>query len=108
MNTNDERIDWTELRRRIALTPIVMPPTPSQEMVERKRERDRTRWNSYYHDNIDHCRERQNDWAASNPDKVKAKRDRCYAKLKSDPVRLERKRERQRQYKARLKLKEAA
>ena len=101
-------IDWKELRRRIALTPVIVPPAPSREALERKRKKDRDRWNNHYHDNLEHCHARQKAWEEKNPDKVKAKRDRCYAKMKLDPVRMERKRERQRQYKARKKLRDAA
>ena len=101
-------IDWKEVRRRILLTPVAVPPVPSRESLERKRAKDRARWNRFYHEHPGHCHGRQKAWEEANPDKVKAKRDRCYAKLKLDPARLERKRERQRQYRARRKLREAA
>lgn len=64
----------------------------------------RQRWNKYYHENPEHCHEWQKKWEAANQDKVKAKRQRCYEKLKQDPVRLERKRQRNREYKARKRI----
>ena len=106
--TKTDIIDWKEVRRRIQMTPVVVPPVPSPEALERKRAKSRAKWNKYYHSHLEHCHSRQKAWEEANPEKVKAKRDRCYAKLKLDPVRLERKRERQRQYKARKKMREAA
>ena len=101
-------IDWKELRRRIAMTPVIVPPAPSEEALERKRKKDRDRWNLHYHNNLEHCHERQKAWEEANQEKVKAKRDRCYAKMKLDPVRMEKKRERQRRYNAKLKMRNAA
>lgn len=105
-----EVIDWQEVRRRIAETPVVVPPhrvrkykrTP--EAIERRKVKSRERWRKFYHENLEYCHERQKAWEQANPDKIKAKRQRYYDKLKQDPERLERKRQRQREYKARLKL----
>ena len=99
-----DTIDWKEVRRRIAETPVIVPPGPSRKSIERRRRRDRERWNKYYHENPEHCHARQKEWELANPDKVKAKRQRCYEKMKLDPERLERKRQRNREYKARKRL----
>lgn len=103
-----EQIDWTDVRRRIASTPVVVKPPPTDAALDRKRKMARDRWHRRYDADPEHCREVRRAWEAANQDKVKANRARCYEKLKQDPVRLERKRQRQRDYKARKKLAVAA
>ena len=104
MTAKTDTIDWKEVRRRIAETPLIVPSGPTPEATERRRSRARDRWRKHYYANLEHCHERQKDWEAANPDKVKAKRHRCYEKMKQDPERLERKRRRNREYKARKRL----
>jgi len=108
MPIESEQIDWAEVRRRIASTPVIARPEPTDAALERKRKSARDRWHRRYEADPEHCREVRRAWEAANQDKVKANRARCYEKLKQDPVRLERKRQRQREYKARKKLAAAA
>lgn len=99
-----DAIDWKEVRRRIAETPVIVPPGPTKESLERRHRRDRERWNRYYHEHPEHCHARQRAWELAHSEKVKDKRYRYYEKLKQDPERLERKRQRNREYKARKRL----
>lgn len=106
--TKTDTIDWKEVHRRIAETPVIVPPGPSRKSIERRRRRDRERWNKYYHENTEHCHERQKEWEQANPDKVKAKRKRFYERHKLDPVWMENHRQKNREYKARKRAEKAA
>lgn len=112
--SKEDAIDWNELRRRIAATPIIVPPkhikrpNRSPESIAKRKERARVRWKEFYHENLEHCRERQRAWEHANPDKVRAKRKRSYEKMKLDPEWLERKRQRNREYKARKRMEKLA
>lgn len=112
--SKEDAIDWKELRRRIAETPIIIPPkhikrpNRSPESLEKRRKSSRERWKKFYYNNLEYCHERQKQWEHANPEKMKAKRSRYYAKLKLDPERLERKRQRNREYKARKRMEKLA
>jgi len=102
-------IDWAEVRRRIAETPISVPPkhvkrpNRSPESLERRKERARL-WNKEYRkEHKDQIREWYREWQRDNPEKVREKKRRYYEKLKQDPERLERKRRQNREYKKRQK-----
>lgn len=100
-------IDWKEVRRRIAETPISVPPkhvkrpNRSPESLELRRERARIRNKEYREEHKEQIREWYREWQRANPEKVREKKRRYYEKLKQDPERLERKRQRNREYKAR-------
>ena len=102
-------IDWKEVRRRIAETPVVTPPkhvkhpNRSPESLQRRKERARIRNKEYREEHKEQIREWYRQWQRANPEKVRAKKQRYYEKLKQDPARLERKRQRDREYKKRLK-----
>jgi len=103
-------IDWAEVRRRIAETPISVPPkhvkrpNRSPESLERRKVKARERQKRHYWNHHDEMLAKYHKWEQENPDKVKAKRQRYYERLKQDPERLERKRQRNREYKRRKKL----
>lgn len=106
----ENQIDWKEVRRRIQETPIVVKPkhvkrpNRSPESIERRRASGRIRSKRRYWNHREECLRWQREWEKANPEKVKAKRKRCYEKHKTDPEWMERKRARQREYKRRKKL----
>ena len=105
-----DEIDWAKLRARLRETPIVVKPkhvkhpNRSPESLEKRREGARARCKKHYWANREECLRLQKEWEKANPEKVKAKRKRCYEKHKTDPEWMERKRARQREYKRRKKL----
>lgn len=102
-----DAIDWVELRRRIALTPVIVPPkhvkrpNRSPESIERRRASGRIRSKKRYWNNREHCLFLQREWEKENPEKVKAKRKRYYENHKDDPEWMEHHRQKNREYKAR-------
>lgn len=115
--SKEEGIDWKKLRERIAEGPIYpmvkdnpnkrkKPKTP--EEIEEYRAKERKRNKEYREKNPDKVHAREKRWRHENPDKVKAKKKRFYEKHKQDPVWLEAKRARQREYKRKKKLKQLA
>ena len=97
-------IDFAELRRRIANTPVFMTvrrpvkPVLSDEELAKRRERDRLRAKEWRKENVDRVRELERRWRKENPEKVKAKKKRYEDAHKDDPEYLEKKRARQRRY----------
>lgn len=106
---NEYAIDWTALRKRIAQTPVVVPPrrqhkkSLSPEAAEARRVRARERWTERYRANPEKYRAMQKKWEAAHPDRVKAKRQRFYERHKTDPEWMENHRRKNREYKARKK-----
>lgn len=109
-----DAIDWVELRRRIALTPVIVPPkrvkhpNRSPESIERRRASGRIRCKRRYWKNREHCLQLQREWEKAHPERVKAKRKRYYESHKNDPEWMERHRQKNREYKARRREREMA
>lgn len=105
-----DTIDWSEVRRRIQEKPIVFKPkhvrkpNRSPESVEKRKIGSRKRSKKYYWNHREELLEKNKQWAAEHPERIKAKKKRYYEKHKQDPEWLERKRARQREYKRRKKL----
>ena len=111
--SESEKIDWKKLRERIAEGPIypMVKDNPNKrkkpktlEEIEEYRAKERKRNKEYREKNPDKVHAMEKRWRHENPDKVKAKKKRFYEKHKQDPVWLEKKRARQRDYKRRKKL----
>ena len=102
-----DNIDWSVLRSRIAETPVVSRPkhvkhpNRSPESLERRRVSARERQRKHYWEHRDEERQRQKDWEVDNPERVRAKRKRFYDSHKDDPVWMEARRQKNREYKAR-------
>lgn len=107
-----DSIDWAELRRRIALTPVVTPPPRpkyyerSPEALEKHRRSARERQRVRYQENKEYELARVRAWEKEHPDKVRENRRNSYARRKLDPEWMERKRERDREYKRRKRERE--
>lgn len=105
-----DTIDWKELRRRIAETPVIVPPkhvkrpNRSPESIEKRRASGRIRCKKRYWNNREHCLQLQREWEKAHPEKVKAKRKRYYEKHKNDPEWMEHHRQKNREYKARKRM----
>lgn len=105
-------IDWQKLRQRISGGPIYPKTPPKKEIkkpstpeeIETFRAKERARNKEYRDKNPEKVHAREKEWRKNNPEKVKAKKARFYEKHKTDPVWLEAKRKRQREYKLRKKL----
>ncbi len=105
----DDKINWTKLRARIAATPIILPKSKKeleQERIERKKQRSRERWRKHYNEHREECIAKQRTWEKSHPEKVRAKKKRFYEAHKSDPVWMENHRRKNREYKARRRERE--
>lgn len=109
-----DAINWAELRRRIALTPVVVPPQRpkyyerSPEALEKHRRSARERQRVRYQENKEYELARVRAWEKEHPDKVRENRRNSYARRKLDPEWMERKRERDREYKARKRERDKA
>jgi len=110
----NDKIDWAELRRRIAAVPIIIPPkhvkhpNRSPESIEKRRIRSRERSRKRYWTKRDEVIAYRKKWEQENPDKVKAKKKRFYEKHKLDPVWMENHRQKNREYKARKRAEKEA
>ena len=109
-----DKIDWAELRRRIAATPIIVPPkhikrpNRSPESLEKRRIGARIRNKRRYWTKRDEVIAYRKAWEKANPEKVKAKKKRFYEKHKLDPVWMENHRQKNREYKARKRAEKEA
>lgn len=105
----DDKIDWTKLRARIAATPVILPKTKKeleQERIERKKRLAREKWRKHYIEHRDKCLAKQKAWEQAHPDKVRAKKQRFYAIHKTDSEWMEKHRRQNREYKARRRERE--
>lgn len=89
----DVKIDWGEVRRRIAGIAIVaMPPkkvgrrklVPGTPEHAEYRRREAERQREYYATHKEEVRARRKAWEKANPDKVKAKKHRYYEAHKDE------------------------
>lgn len=109
-------IDWAKLKRLISERPSVPKVSPPRKRnlpkdaaeLDEHRRKERERNKDYRRRNPDKVHAREKKWRNENPDKVKAKKKRFYEKHKHDPVWLEAKRARQREYKRKKKLQQSA